>query len=305
MESNKKPNLLNLTTDIVFKIFFKENPHLLKELLRDFLPFQEGSEIAEIELLDTEENLQEGKTFLLDLKVRLLRKEGGKDMGRETVNVEVQTVAKRNFTNRLLAYAGRVYSGQIKEGEDYKTLYPFYSLVFSTVNLKEFTALEKEYYHRCMMLRDCPPHLPLTEGIQFVVVELSKFVKSLEKVLDQRDAWCYLLRKSEKMSDEDLEVLKTKGESMGEAVRKLWDLSQNELMRERLEAVEKQKKDRVAEIEYARDEGMEKGREEGREEGIKKIALAMMSRGVDLDTISGDTGLSKEELEKLRKDLKK
>ena len=92
---------------------------------------------------------------------------------------------------------------------------------------------------------------------------------------------------------------------MGEAVKKLWNLSQDELVRERLEAIERQRRDRVAEIEYARDEGIEQGIEKGIEEGVKKIGLAMMRMGVELDTIISATGLSKKELEKLGKDMKK
>ena len=322
--------LLNLTTDLVFKIFFKENTHLLQELISDFLPFPEDSEIAGIELLDTEKNSQDiadpqEKTFILDLKVGLLRKRKGKDVVRETINVEVQTVAKKDFTNRMLAYSSRVYSGQVKVGQDYSELHPVYSLVFTTANLKEFASLKDKYYYHCQMQMSEPPHLVLTEGIQFVVVELGKFVKRLEKVLDRRDSWCYLIGKSEGMSEKDMEVLKTKGEVMGEAVKKLWNLSQDELVRERLEAIERQRRDRVAEIEYARDEGMERGMEKGIErgmekgiergiergvekgieEGVKKIALAMMRMGVELDTIISATGLSKKELEKLGKDMKK
>ena len=286
MEKSTNHKLLNLTADLVFKTFFKENPSLLKALLKDFLPFPKDSEIAEIELLDAEENPKEisvpqEKTFIFDLKVRLIRKEQGKDIGSETVNVEVQTVAKKNFTDRLLAYSGRIYSGQVKSGQDYNKLHPVYSLVFTTVNLKEFEEIKDEYCHLCKLQRCSPPYLVLSEGIQFIVVELAKFVKGLEKVLDQRDAWCYLFNKAEGMDEADCKALAKKGEIMGEAVRKLWNLSQDELVRERLEAIEKQRRDRQAEIDYAREEGMEKGIEKGIEKGMEKGIEKGIEKGME------------------------
>ena len=61
------------------------------------------------------------KTYQLDLKVRLLKKGGnGKHPERgETVNVEIQTTSHIHFTDRILAYAGRVYGSQLGKGEAY------------------------------------------------------------------------------------------------------------------------------------------------------------------------------------------
>lgn len=55
-------------------------------------------------------------------------------------------------------------------------------------------------------------------------------------------------------------------------------------------------------IEYARNEGVEKGREEGREEGRKKlieVAAKLKAQGFPIDAIAEATGLSKEQLEAL------
>ena len=57
-------------------------------------------------------------------------------------------------------------------------------------------------------------------------------------------------------------------------------------------------------IEIGREEGKVEGREEGREEGMaiagKKVAINLVALGMDDETISKVTGLSQEEVKKLR-----
>ena len=53
---------------------------------------------------------------------------------------------------------------------------------------------------------------------------------------------------------------------MSKAVKSLWNLSKDELARERLEAEETHRRDSVAILEYARNEGIE--------QGIKKTVLS-------------------------------
>jgi len=57
-------------------------------------------------------------------------------------------------------------------------------------------------------------------------------------------------------------------------------------------------------IERGREEGREEGRAEGIEEGVinerTKLILAMFSNGMDIDTISKMTGLTKDKVEDIR-----
>ena len=87
---------------------------------------------------------------------------------------------------------------------------------------------------------------------------------------------------------------------MGEAVKKLWELSKDGLLRAQIELEEKEKRKRFFELEYARDKGMEKGREEER----KKVALEMLKNNTDIRFICKCTGLTKEQVLKLKNDLK-
>ena len=315
-------SLLSLTSDRGFKAFLKQRHSLRQSLLEDFLPLPPDSTITDIKLLDNEETSLKDKTFILDLKLHLHRK----DTSPETVIVEMQASSKKNLTNRLLAYGARIYSRQIKPGEDYEYLHLVYSLVFSIVNLKEFESTQ-DYCHVCTLARNCPPHLAFSQGMQFIIIELAKFSKKLEEIVDQREAWCYLLKNSSRMDARDCEILKTKGKDMPEAIETLWKLSESELAQEIAEAEAKQRMDRKAEIDYARDEAMEQGleeglekgleqglkkgkqegrekgkqegREKGKQEGKQQTALAMLLDGLEIEKISKYTGLTPEEIKKL------
>ena len=66
------------------------------------------------------------------------------------------------------------------------------------------------------------------------------------------------------------------------------------------EAMEKQRRDRVAQDEFVFEQGMEKGLEKGMEKGMKTVALNMLKKQIELSMISEVTGLSIEELKKLK-----
>jgi len=67
-------------------------------------------------------------------------------------------------------------------------------------------------------------------------------------------------------------------------------------------------RDTYNQIEYAREsgreEGLKEGREKGRAEGVKQnsfdIAKRMLEKGIDIETISELTGLTAEEVSRLK-----
>ena len=84
-----------------------------------------------------------GKRMVLDIRIQIERKEKD-EMKDEMVDVEMQTTTQRNFTDRILAYASRMYSERIDVGEHYENLRRVYSLVFATTSLPEFAIKELE-----------------------------------------------------------------------------------------------------------------------------------------------------------------
>ena len=62
-------------------------------------------------------------------------------------------------------------------------------------------------------------------------------------------------------------------------------------------------RDTYNQIEYARESGREEGREEGLKEGQSKIAMNLIRIGASCEIITQVTGLSEEEVSKLKKEL--
>ena len=145
---------------------------------------------------------------------------------------------------------------------------------------------------------DDPPHAVVGrgKGIRYIFVELGKFAKAIEKILDQRESWCYLLKNSDKMSERECSELVKKGKDMGEAVKQLWDISQDDMVLERIEAEEKVRRDHVGQMAWAK----KQSREEGRTEGRTEVALKMLERGSEMEFIMECTGLDEKELKRLK-----
>ena len=62
-------------------------------------------------------------------------------------------------------------------------------------------------------------------------------------------------------------------------------------------------RDTYNQIEYARESGREEGREEGLKEGQSKIAMNLIQIGASCNIITQATGISEEEVSKLKKEL--
>ena len=91
---------------------------------------------------------------------------------------------------------------------------------------------------------------------------------------------------------------------INKAIDELEQVSGNEKLRRIAELKEKYIRDEQASIEYAQDEGYRQGEENGRAKGRteekSKIAQNMLKENVNIELISKVTGLSIDEIEKLK-----
>jgi predicted transposase/invertase (TIGR01784 family) len=103
--------------------------------------------------------------------------------------------------------------------------------------------------------------------------------------------------------EEEVKMLATKDPVMEKAVGVLKKLSADERARLIYESREKARRDEMARLYGARNEGeiigLAKGRAEGLINGKKEIAQHMLTHGMDIDLISSLTGLDKDELTRL------
>ena len=348
MNTKKTQNqFLNLTQDLMFKIYFSKDKQVLLSLLKTFLPLPSGKTIKDVSFLEitdqqtysakqvlfgkknknapleqTKEqqltikdsslypDIATNKQIVMDLRVQLNTE--------EKINVEMQSVLKKGFLNRVLFYWAKLFTENLKKAEDYHQLCPAYSLIFTDFAVFEpkadrYKTTDPSNIITAFSLRsDKKPHFMLNNQLKIVFVELSKFNISsdinLPNLFDFQKLWCYILKRSKNISQKECEILSKKGEEMKRAMEHLQDLSQDEEVRRWEEAREKFIRDQRAEKAYAFDEGMEKGMQKGRAEGMEKgmqkgmqaVALNMLKSNFKLSVISKITGLSEAEIEKLK-----
>ncbi len=362
MNTKKTQNqFLNLTQDLMFKIYFSKDKQVLLSLLKTFLPLPPGKTIKNISFLEIKEQKTHSKTesyrkqgenapltqtkqkitvmdsslypdiatnkqIVMDLRVQL-------NTG-EKINVEIQSVFKKGFLNRVLFYWARLYTENLRKAEDYHHLCPAYSLIFTDFAVfapKEdrYKTIDTSSIITSFSLRsDKEPHFMLNDQLKIVFVELSKFNTSLDNInlpdlFDFQKLWCYILKRSRSISKRECEILSKKGEEMKRAIEHLQNLSQDEEVRRWEEAREKFIRDQRAEKAYAFDEGLEKGiqqgkeegrkqgkeegRKQGKEEGMQKakqeLIKNMIKEGVSITTVSKITNWPEKKIQKLKNNL--
>ena len=222
------------------------------------------------------------KMVVMDLKVKL--------SSGESINIEVQTSHRHGFTQRILFYLAKLFTADLQKGKDFDEIKPAYSLIFTTFSLfDEF----KEHLSSFSMIRETHPHVIFSQSMRIILVELPKFQKSMDKPFDLSDFWCYfLLKVGENLTKEEKAfLLKNKDTKM--ALKHLAKMSQNEILRERALAREK---NWVAY--HLEKEGLLK---QGREEEKQAIALKMIKRNYSSAEIAKIVEWSEDEIKKLMK----
>ena len=261
------------------------------------------------------------KTFILDVQVVLKRK--GKE-NTEIVNVEIQQCANVYFSDRTISYGCRILSKQLKKGDSYKDLPKVYCIAFCARNLHQFSHPEAKdlYYHECIMMRRYPPHLEYSDILECIIIELAKIPKIHDDIVDLKGILGYFIREAKALDKAGLKKIESRGEVIGESmaipIKRLLDLSEDEQALRLIEAREKQRKDKQAEImtaiEETRQEGLQKlqeGRQEGRQEGLQEglqkgqqklqeTALRLIEKGIDITIISESTRLPIDEIKALK-----
>ena len=337
-KQQNQAQFINLCQDLMFKIFFSKNEKLLLSLVQTFIFQPKGKVIKTVKVKNKVEDKDWIKEMEMVLKNPALYPKilGGKgivlDMlatlnTGEVVNIEMQTTSHAYLRERILYYWSEIYGADFKSGENYGTLKPAYSLVF--VN---FPFLEEEpklgsiakgkagcdsvpvdhkvgdrTVHSFSIRSDKPPHFVLTEHLGMIFVDLSRFqvLKGDSKdIVDMKSAWCYFIKRSSCLTKESWEVLFKQSEVFKMAESALKDLSGDGYARVLEKLSKKWMSDQVTDLEYATQKGIQQGREEGKAEGMQKgmqaVALVMLKKQADIAFISEVTGLSQEEIKKLK-----
>ena len=283
----KNIKTLSPKLDVVFQALFGEvgNESITKGFLETILERKIDSiDLSRNPILRRE--FKDEKLGILDIIAKLDEN--------EICNIELQIVDKKNIIERILYYWSRLYSRQIKSGEDYKILQK--AIVILITDFKIENLEELDYHSRWKIMEDKQgKKIILTQKLEIDLIELPKIIGK-EKEQDNLLDWLYFLEnpKSERVTEKMKE-----NENLKEAVKKLDNLSEDERMQRIADLRQKAIMDEKAIYEKGLEVGIEKGIMEGSQKEKIEIAKKMLELKIDKETIAEATGLTEQEIEKI------
>jgi predicted transposase/invertase (TIGR01784 family) len=275
---------INPKTDFAFKKIFgsEQNKDILISFLNALL--YEGREtIKDLEILNPYQapQIKGVKDTYLDVKAQL---KSGK-----TVIVEMQVLNVEGFEKRILYNAAKAYSIQLNRGDEYALLNPVIALTITNFKMFEFEKMISSFVLKeKKLLTDYGDN-----DIELVFVELPKFKKKLEELETITDNWLYFMKTAKK-----LDSIPPSMEKITEINRAFQVAKEANLTPEELEELQQREifiQDQFNAVKLARRLALEEGREQKQMEIAKQLLNIL-----DDETISRTTGLSIEEVKKLR-----
>jgi predicted transposase/invertase (TIGR01784 family) len=270
---------INPKTDFAFKKIFGSEQS--KEILISFLNgmlYEGKSVIIDLEIVNPYQvpRIRGIKDTYLDVKAKIT--------GDKTVIIEMQVLNVEGFEKRILYNASKAYSIQLETGEDYTLLNPVIALTITDFEM--FPHLDRVINRFILKEKDFLVDY-LTEDLELVFVELPKFDKPLEQLESLTDKWIYFLKNAR-----NLELVP---ENMGNVpeLQKAFEIANQATMnREELDDLERREiyihDQRNAIRRAVKDNSVE----------IAKRLLGVLNE----ETISKTTGLSLEEVQRMKHD---
>lgn len=317
---------VNLYTDFAFKKVFgtEANKDLLISFLNQLMGLKNGGEIKDLTYLNPEQlgdNVNERRAIY---DVYCTTESG------EQFIVEMQKAKQDHFKDRALYYSSFALREQGKKGTSTKpwdySLMPVY-----VVGILNFVMDDKDGGNE-----DVITHVMLKDGndkvfsknLQFIFLEMPKFVKSENELETFLDKWLYVIKNLNRLDDkpaalteavfhrlfevaEISQFSKVDRAEYEESLKVFWDFSNVLSTAERKGHAEGVAEGRAAGLEEGRAAGLAEGRaaglEEGRAAGLAEgerqanlcNAKKLKSMGVEVSAITFVTGLTADEIEKL------
>ncbi|MGL9759605.1 MAG: Rpn family recombination-promoting nuclease/putative transposase [Wolbachia sp.] len=296
--------------DLPFKRVFgtEKNKNILIHFLNDILGFTGVNTIQDVKFLSTimDPEIASDKQSIVDVLC--------KDSYGNRYIAEMQLARDKGFEKRAQLYAAKAYSRQSGNYIDFKKVF------FIAISNSILFPTEVEYIST-HNIREIKTNGHYLKDFQFVFIELPKFTKNkVEQLESTVERWVFFFRYAENTTDKDLKDIAEKSPIIKLAYDELdkfsWEEEDLAAYEERVLSVQKeaaiweQRLDDATQKgiqighEKGRAEGIQIGEEKGREEGEKqaKIAVAKNSlkAGVSIDVIAEITGLSLDEIQKLR-----
>jgi len=266
--------------DLAFKKIFGDEKHknILISFLNAVLDFKGDKEIIDVELVNPYQvpKIPELKETILDIKA--------KNKNNETFIVEMQKKDLYDFEKRSLYYTSKAYVSQLDKGNDYSKLKKVYFIGILNFNIFE----NKSFISRHLIINQETLKQDLKD-FEFTFIELPKFNKSLNELETILDKWIYFIKNAENLEMIPKEFKEDEiKEAFEIATQTTWN--KNEL--EVYEYIALKEADEINALRTAEKKGETKAKIE--------IAKNSLKEGLDIDIISKLTGLTIEEIKKIK-----
>ena len=290
---------LNPKNDYAFKRIFgtKKNQDILIHFINDMLGFSGDAAIKEVSFLQTDHNpeIAAAKQSSVDVMCT-------DELDRQYI-VEMQVAKGKGFEKRAQYYAAKAYSRQLMECDLYINLK---EIIF--VAITDFVMFpDKTDYKSDHVVLDKKTYSHDLKDFSFTFVELPKFNKSIDQLSNIVEKWTYFFKHAEETSEDDLVQLIGSDLVIKRAYEELNRFSWTQ---EELNTYEQEKKrelDALAIREQLMADGETRGEARGKARGEElathRIAKSMLKRGVEIDILMEDTGLTRKEIEKIIESL--
>jgi len=278
--------------DYAFKKIFGSEEN--KDILIEFLSLATGIEKSDFNDIRIENNelqpqFYQDKAGRLDIKVIL--KDGKK------IDIEMQNIYFSYYPKRSILYWCELFIESFKKGEAYSNLNK--CIAINILN-ESFPLTDK--LHSIYQILEVEKHSQLDEVFEIHFFDLTKLdVKKLTEL----EEWLLFIR------TEDKEVRKklAEGNPMIAKANNVMDIFYlNEKERAAYQAAWRYESDRVSMLKETEEKamakgfekGIEKGIEKGRKEGIINTAKNLITMNIPIENIAKATGLTQEEIAKLK-----
>jgi predicted transposase/invertase (TIGR01784 family) len=221
-------------------------------------------------------------------------------------NIEIQISDEADYDKRALYYWAKLYTEQLKEGDDYSSL----SKAIGIHILNFVSILDSDKYHNVFHITEKETGFKYFNNLELHTIELKKFsnnaradlVEILSKVKNSLDMWVTFLTRHDLLNKTQL-PMKLDDPALKKALNVLEAMNFNPEEREIYESHIKWLRMETSALQKYEIQGFEKGEKIGLEKGeqiaLEKTACTMIKMGMDVETASQCTGLSIAEIERL------
>ena len=297
---NDKFELLDPKIDYVFKRIFGEkgDEDILMSLINSIL--KGNPTIKELELLNTEYPKEgfNSKGCQFDI---LAKTDDG-----TIVNIEMQYRVNANIEDRIVYYSDRLNVSGLSKGEEYGKK-KVISIWICAENISD--RIEPISEVRSFYIENGRDKMQeFGKNKRIIILEIQKYKVTDENIKDLLTNWVNFLTTPQCLENSEI-IKKEENIQVEKALGKLEFMSKKDeekyLIQSMIDFEQDHLNDKAYNRRIGKEEGLKEGLKEGEEKGKMKrnieIAKNMLKKGLDIILISEISGLSIEEIKKLKK----